>query len=72
MKNLEGEDVIVISYEDVQNWICFSSLGLIITLAAWLCEEQSWPLEMSPWTSPDFQSLYPQGLTMGLDFSFTG
>lgn len=58
MENLEGKEVIFISYEDVQNWICFGSLGLIITLVTWLCDEHSWPLE-SPVDSPELPSLFP-------------
>lgn len=39
--NLKGEDVIFISYEDFQNFISLSSLGLIITLATWHCKEEN-------------------------------
>lgn len=65
-----GKDVIFISYEDVQNWICFSSLGIIISLVTLLYEEHSWPSE-SP-CGLLRASLTAQGHTVGLYFSFYG
>ena len=73
MGNLEGEDVIFIRYEDFQNCISFSSLGLIITLAIWHCKEGRCPAETPPWVPPESYYLLHVGTQYGIRFfPFTG
>lgn len=61
--------MVFISYEDVHNWICFSPLGIIITLVMWLYEKHSWPAD-SPVGSLESFLLSAHGTHSGLDFSF--
>ena len=61
--------MIFISYEDFQNCIRLSSLGLIITLATWHCKEEN-ALQKAPGGFQDSTTPARWDSNIEIDFSF--
>lgn len=70
-ENLEGGEVISISYEDFHNGISFRSLSLITTLAVWRRKEKTCLVEAPP-SFPEFHRLCLLGRRRVLDCAFHG